>query len=128
MEEERGLTGEAQLLADLVGGLLHAGSLALHLKTDLDDLERVGKDHLRSTGSGAGKDLKRQVHLAGLARNVAEPRAQVVVDDKLDGLFGSNADQLRTQTLVEAPEALVLEHLFTRTRNLVTKGRHSRAG
>ena len=64
---------------------------------------------LAATGAGTGQNLGAPVDLALLVGEVA---ADKVVDRQLDGLFRRDADELRQNTRVETPEALVTEHLL----------------
>lgn len=51
-------TSKAKLFANLISRFLYARSLTLHLKTDFDDLKRIGEDHLRGSGTSASKNLE----------------------------------------------------------------------
>jgi len=81
----------------------------LNLEPDLDDLERVGEDHLATSGHTTGDNLSRQSNLVRFL--VFEGVPHQVIDSEFDGFFWGNSDQLRSKASVEPFEALVLEHL-----------------
>ena len=84
--------------------------LTLDLKTNLDNLKRVGEDDLTTTSRTTSQDLSPERNIARL--HVGEFAAHKIVDGKLDGLLWSNTDQLRQDTRVQTTEAFVADDLL----------------
>lgn len=111
----------------LRGTTSRLGNLTLDLETNLDDFERVGEDleflsdespnfnkiektyDLATTSGGTSDSLAPDGDVAILVSQVLTSQ---IVDGKLDGLFGSDTDELGQDTRVQTAETLILDNLL----------------
>lgn len=84
--------------------IIQGGEGPGHLEPDLDDLQRVGEDHVDQTRHGPRQHLPthRDVAMVGLCQLVADK----VIGGQLDSLLWSNITQIQSQASIQTSHTL----------------------